>query len=154
MLGQFLVSPRFREVTEQDQADRCPEYWSMVQAILESAMIYRLVLQDDEGKRSAKGSRSRKSEDVVVSAEARPDTNTVDDVTRQLNQRFGRCPECGDILVVASSSRYSQGKKRIRFSMQCRGCGQTFQREADASELRDLFADTDEPRPSPKRRRS
>lgn len=144
MLGQFLVSPRFREVTEKNKTDRCSEYWSIVQAILESAMLYRLALQNDERRRPTKSSRTRTSDDAIVTAQAPPDVDSVDEVTRQLNQRFGRCTECGDLLVVAKKPSPQRAKKRIRYWMQCRGCKQKFPHEANASTLRDLLADSDE----------
>lgn len=144
MLGRFLASPRFTDVTERGSAHDCPEYWGMVQAILESAMLYQLALQNYEGRRQTSNSRGRQNEVVIETHAAIPVTNTTEEVNRQLNDYFGQCLECGDLLTIARSPRPRRGARQIRITMQCRGCGQEFHFDTDANELRILFPESSE----------
>lgn len=109
----------YNRVFKQGMPEFCQDYWSLVGAILSSANIYRLALQHQSDKRSAKSFNLKPNS--LDEAQIEP-INLVEVLQDFVDTKYIRCNTCNGKLTVSSPDDLAASASDQAFYTKCENC--------------------------------
>jgi hypothetical protein len=117
--GQFFLSDAYERVFRQREPLFCREYWSLIQAILAAAYLYRQALDRQAEGRSIR--RDARLVEGVTSPSADCDEAAL--LTEYVASRQIRCPNCGGALELRGYRTAGEGESEAPTDFACSACG-------------------------------